>query len=84
MKVSFDGMRRISTKNVNKLFDILDIAIDELNDNDLKEQIIIAFNDVAHSVANFNLLFDPECKDDMNDLSDELAIELLVDLDERG
>ena len=73
MKASFDGMRKIATHNMNNLYDVINtILLDKSYQNideDLKEDLIKKFNLSALSVDNFNCLFDPTVKDDMNNLS---------------
>ena len=70
MRVSFDGMRRNATHNVNNLQRIIIemMARYDMYETD-EENLITAFDKVANSMSDFNMLHDDKEKNDMNDLS---------------
>jgi len=73
MKVSFDGARRIATDAMNKLYKAIEIVERDGNLNEeLSEHLKENFNQASYHVDNFNSMFDPNCEDDINDLSDEI------------
>lgn len=81
MKVNFDGMRKNATNGMNALHSIIeDIVFKSDLDENMKEDLILRFNTAAMMVDSFNCLFDPEVKDDMNDLSEEINIKRLEEL----
>lgn len=84
MKVSFDGMRRNLTSEMNQLHYILNAILSSLAyqeiDEDLKEELIEKFNDVASSADMFNCIHSNDVADDMNDLSDSISINRLEEL----
>lgn len=86
MRASFDGMRRSATANMNELCNVLKEVIElpswDSISEDLKQRIIESFNNSAQSVDIMNCLYDPNCDDDMNDLSDVLSIQRLDDIEE--
>ena len=81
MQVNFDGMRRNATSNMNTLGKVIEEEILSMDEYDmpleLKQKIIEAFNTAAESVDVMNCLYDPNSQDDMHDLSETIAIELL-------
>lgn len=70
MRVNFDDMRRNATHNVNNLQRII---IEMMTRYDMyetdEENLITAFDKVANSMNDFNILHDDKEKGDMNDLS---------------
>jgi hypothetical protein len=86
MNVSFNGMRRNATRAMNDLKDVLDTAMmDESCQNidvDFKIAIVEKFNRAAFMVDSFNCLFDPDVDGDMDDLSNELSVITLEDIEE--
>lgn len=70
MKVNFDGMRKNATSNVNNLQRIIIemMARYDMYETD-EENIITAFDKVANSMSDFNMLHDDKEKGDVNDLS---------------
>ena len=83
MKVSFDGMRINATRNMNKLWDVINTTLIENAhqqiDDDLRDELVRSFNNAAMSVDMFNCVFDNDCEDDINDLSESLMIKILED-----
>jgi len=83
MTVSFNGLRKNATRSMNKLFDVLEDVLE--NDDiciDNKIQIVEKFNEAAMFVDSFNCLFDPDVDGDMDNLSDELSVSRLKDVEE--
>jgi len=83
MTVSFNGLRKNATRSMNKLFDVLEDVLE--NDDiciDNKIQIVEKFNEAAMFVDLFNCLFDPDVDGDMDNLSDELSVSRLKDVEE--
>ena len=70
MKASFNGMRKNATANMNKLHSVLKEVLSDMDNDSLENEIIEAFNNSAQSVDVMNCLYDPNVKDDMDDLSD--------------
>ena len=62
MKANFDGMRKCATANMNELHGVLQEVIGlaslESLEDDLKERIIEAFNNSAHSIDVMNCLYE--------------------------
>lgn len=83
MQVSFNGMRKNATRSMNRLFDVLeDILENEDICTDNKIQIIEKFNDAAIMVDSFNCLFDPDVEGDMDNLSEQLSVSRLKDIED--
>lgn len=72
MRVNFNSMRKNASYAMNDLQDILHTVISKESyqniDNDLKEDIIKAFNKAAHSVTVFNWLRDDSIDGDFDEL----------------
>ena len=70
---------------MNKLFDVLEdvLANDDICE-DNKIQIIEKFNESAMFVDSFNCLYDPDVDGDMDNLSDELSVCRLEDIEEQN
>lgn len=85
MNVSFNGLRINATRSMNKLFDVLEdvLANDDICE-DNKIQIIEKFNESAMFVDSFNCLYDPDVDGDMDNLSDELSVCRLEDIEEQN
>lgn len=82
MKANFDNMRRQATASMNELGQVLKeeilIVTDSYYiDDELKQKIITAFNQVAEQVDLLNCLYDDAVEDDSNDLSDVIEVERL-------
>jgi len=83
MKISFDGIRKNTTANINELCEVLKEALDEINDDDLKERLRVAFNNTAQSIDFINCIQDDDVEDDINDLSEILSVQKLEEQDLR-
>ncbi|WP_060826148.1 hypothetical protein [Sulfurospirillum cavolei] len=79
MKANFDNMRIFTTGSMNALGEVLkDYVIDSDDiDDDVKRKITNAFNYAGQRVNVLNCLYDDNVKDDVNDLSDVIEVELL-------
>ncbi len=82
MKANFDNMRIFTTGSMNALGEVLQDEILAVSDSyyiddDLKQKIVNAFNHAAQRVNALNCLYDDNIKDDVNDLSDDIEVELL-------
>jgi len=83
MKASFNGMRKNATANMNKLHSVLKEVLSDMDNDSLENEIIEAFNNSAQSVDVMNCLYDPNVKDDMDDLSDFISVNRLIFSDEK-
>ena len=80
MKVSFNGLRRNATSDMNQLGDEIKELLNKSKQGiffeieDL-EELVESFNAAASCVDMFNCLYDDNIKDDMDDLSDDIEIQ---------
>ncbi|WP_041963431.1 hypothetical protein [Sulfurospirillum cavolei] len=81
MKANFDNMRILATGNMNELGRVLKEKILIMDnyyiDDELKQEIVTAFNNTACRVDSLNCLYDDNIPDDVNDLSETIEVERL-------
>ena len=72
MKVNFDGIRKTTTDQFNRLGDMLEEILDKCDFDISQEEIdeiSSQFNNIANMIIGLNCIYDDETKDDINDLS---------------
>jgi len=77
MRVNFDNMRRRTTRDFNKLGNVLDNFLEQYDWEILsedKEEIITSYNELRSAIASLNCLYDDAIDGDMDDLSNELDV----------